>query len=56
MFVAFVSFVLIICYLTYFYNEYELADCETERQALIADIEQLTKTSQKRNPEKTKKK
>jgi len=46
-------FVLSICYLTYFYNEY--AECEAERQALITSIDQLRKTSQKRKPRKTKK-
>ena len=40
MFIAFlIIFVLSICYLTFFYNE--LAECELERQALIASIEKL---------------
>ena len=56
MFIFFIAFVILICYLTFFYNEYELAECETERQALIASIEQLRKTSQRRKPRKTKKK
>ncbi|SVE02528.1 uncharacterized protein METZ01_LOCUS455382 [marine metagenome] len=56
MFGFFIAFVMFVCYLTYFYNEYELAECETERQALIASIEQLRKTSQRRKPRKTKKK
>ena len=38
MFIIFlIIFVLSICYLTYFYDEH--AECETERQALIASIE-----------------
>ena len=32
-----IIFVLSICYLTFFYNEH--AECEAERQALIASIE-----------------
>jgi len=40
MFITFlIIFVLSICYLTFFYNEH--AECEAERQALIASIEQL---------------
>ena len=40
MFIAFlIIFLLSICYLTYFYDEH--AECETERQALIASIEKL---------------
>ena len=40
MFITFlIIFVLSICYLTYFYDEH--AECETERQALIASIEIL---------------
>jgi len=34
-----IIFVLSLCYLTYFY--YELAECEAERQVLIASIEKL---------------
>ena len=58
MFITFlIVFVIgIIPYLTFRYYEYELAECETERQALIASIEQLRKTSQRRKPRKTKKK
>ena len=47
-------FVLSIFYLTFFYNEH--AECESERQALIASIEQLRKTSQRRKLKKTQKK
>jgi len=40
MFIIFlIIFVLSICYLTFFYNEH--AECEAERQALIASIEKL---------------
>jgi len=40
MFITFlIIFVLSICFLTFFYNE--LAECEAERQALIASIEKL---------------
>ena len=54
MFEAFVSiFVLSICYLKFFHNEY--AECEAERQALIVSIEKLRKISQRRKPRKTKK-
>jgi len=54
MFITLLSIlVLSICYLTFFYNEH--ADCEADRQALIASIEKLRKTSQKRKPRKTKK-
>ena len=49
-----ILFVMGICYLTLSYNEYELAECETERQTLLASIEQLRKTSQRRKPRKTK--
>jgi len=34
-----IIFVLSICYLTYFYDEH--AECEAERQVLIASIEKL---------------
>ena len=34
-----IIFVLSICYLTFFYNEH--AECESERQTLIASIEEL---------------
>ena len=62
MFIAFlIIFALSICYLTFFYNEH--AECESERQTLIASIEQhhkyraqqLRKISQRRKLEKTKK-
>jgi len=40
MFITFlIIFVLSICYLTYFYDQH--AECEAERQALIASIEKL---------------
>ena len=61
MFITF-FIVLSICYLTfYYYNEH--AECESERQTLIASIEQhhkyraqqLRKISQRRKLEKTKK-
>ena len=53
MFITFlVVFVMSIPYLTFRYYEYELAECETERQALIASIEQLRKTSQRIKPRK----
>jgi len=40
MFITFlIIFALSICYLTFFYNE--LAECEAERQALIASIKKL---------------
>ena len=54
MFITF-FIVLIICYLTFFYYN-ERAECESERQILIASIEQLIKISQKRKPKKTLKK
>ena len=59
MFITFlIIFVLSICYLTYFYDEH--AECETERQALIASIEKLrtkprgtfTKDNNPQNPPK----
>ena len=55
MFITFlIVFVIgIIPYLTFRYYEYELAECETERQALIASIEQLRKTSQRIKPRKS---
>ena len=34
-----IIFVLSICYMTFFYNEH--AECEEERQALIASIKKL---------------
>ena len=43
--------VLSICYWTFFYNE--RAECESERQTLIASIEQLRKISQRRKLKKT---
>ena len=53
-----IVFVLSICYLTFFYNEN--AECEAERQALIASIEILrtkprstfTKDDNPQNPSK----
>ena len=53
-----IIFVLSICYLTFFYNEH--AECEAERQALIASIEKLrtkplgtfTKDNNPQNPPK----
>ena len=61
MFITF-FIVLSICYLTFFYYS-ERAECESERQTLIASIEQhhkyraqqLRKISQRRKLEKTKK-
>ena len=59
MFITFlIIFVLSICYLTFFYNE--RAECESERQALIASIEKLrtkprgtfTKDNNPQNPPK----
>ena len=47
----FIIFVLSICYLTFLYNEQ--AECESERQTLIASIEQLRKISQRRKLRKT---
>ena len=49
----FIIFVLSICYWTFFYNEQ--AECESERQTLIASIEQLRKISQRRKLRKTQK-
>jgi len=51
MFITF-FIVLIICYLTFFYYN-ERAECESERQTLIASIEQLRKISQRRKLKKT---
>ena len=55
MFITFlvVFVVMSFPYLTFRYYEYELAECETERQALIASIEQLSKTSQRIKPRKS---
>ena len=59
MFITFlIIFVLSIYYLTYFYDEH--AECEVERQALIASIEKLrtnsrgsfTKDNNPKNPPK----
>ena len=59
MFITFlIIFVLSIFYLTFFYNEH--AECEEERQALIASIEKLrtkprdtfTKDNNPQNPPK----
>ena len=59
MFITFlIIFVLSICYLTYFYAD--LAECEAERQALIASIQKLktmargtfTKDNNPQNPPK----
>ena len=53
MFITFlVVFVMSIPYLTFRYYEYELAECETERQALLASIKQLRKASQRIKPRK----
>ena len=54
----FIFFVLSICYWTFFYNEH--AECESERQALLASIEKLrimsrdtfTKDNNPQNPPK----
>ena len=51
MFITF-FIVLSICYLTFFYYN-EHAECESERQTLIASIEQLIKITQNRKPKKT---
>ena len=48
-----IIFVLSICYLTFFYNEH--AECEAERQALIASIQLLRKISQRKKRRKTQK-
>ena len=53
MFITF-FIVLSICYLTFFYYN-EHAECESERQTLIASIEQLRKISQRRKLKKTPK-
>ena len=53
MFITF-FIVLIICYMTFFYYN-ERAECESERQTLIASIEQLRKISQRRKLRKTQK-
>jgi len=45
-----IIFVLSICYLTFFYNEH--AECEAERQTLLASIEQLKKVSQRKELKK----
>ena len=50
MFIAF-FIVLSICYLTFFYYN-ERSECESERQILIASIEQLIKISQGRERKK----
>ena len=61
MFITFlIIFVLSICYLTYFYDQH--AECEAERQALIASIEKLrtkprgtfTKDNNPQNPPKNR--
>ena len=54
MFITF-FIVLIICYLTYYYYN-ERAECESEREILIASIEQLIKISQKTKLKKMLKK
>ena len=43
--------VLSICYLAFFYYN-EHAECESERQTLIASIEQLRKISQRKELKK----
>jgi len=53
MFITF-FIVLSICYLTFYYCS-ERAECESERQTLIASIEQLRKISQRRKLKKTQK-
>ena len=53
MFITF-FIVLIICYLTFYYYN-ERSECESERQILIASIEQLIKITQNRKPKKTQK-
>ena len=53
MFITF-FIVLSICYLTFYYYN-EDAECESERQTLIASIEQLKKISQRRKLSKTQK-
>ena len=50
MFITF-FIVLIICYLTFYYYN-ERSECESERQMLIASIEQLIKITQNRKPKK----
>ena len=50
MFITF-FIVLIICYLTFYYYN-ERSECESERQILIASIEQLIKITQNRKPKK----
>ena len=50
MFITF-FIVLIICYLTFYYCS-ECAECESERQTLIASIEQLKKVSQRKELKK----
>ena len=49
----FIIFVLSVFYLTLFYNEH--VDDESERQALIASIQQLRKISQRKKRRKTQK-
>ena len=46
----FIIFVLSVFYLTLFYNEH--VDDESERQALLASIEQLKKVSQRKELKK----
>ena len=50
MFITF-FIVLSICYLTFFYYN-ERSECESERQILIASIEQLIKISQRKELKK----
>ena len=50
MFITF-FIVLIICYLTFYYYN-ERSECESERQMLIASIEQLIKITQNRKSKK----
>ena len=53
MFITF-FIVLSICYVTVYYF-YEYAECESERQTLIASIEQLRKMSQTKKLKKKQK-
>ena len=50
MFITF-FIILIICYLIFFYYN-ERAECESERQTLLASIEQLKKVSQRKELKK----
>ena len=55
MFITFlIIFVLSICYLTFYYCS-ERAECESERQTLLASIEQLRNIQQRKKLNKTRK-